>query len=328
MFVVFDETMSSNTSTELISSVYWRLQDKLFISLSGNVISLSNENDFTVKSKILEESSSTNLVKLFAKIQNVDNEPLKDLIESLMRLAQVNMNESASNNYTEHAHAHAHDTCSVYFQSSVIINGKREYPLYILKSNESLHDGNTFVIKELIENLTLIPTPSINEKINLIHDFYSKHSEAFDSEIFSIEQVYKSLRQTDEEYEEELGKIIKFAKMDHESILKFIGLTLEQVEKINFKEFEEIFDEMMKERTPKRKLDQLVRIHSKLTESSDSPVNADILLPLLTFVIIKTLNESGDGNISGEIRFIERFGRESDLSGMNGYIVTSTVSIG
>lgn len=298
MFVVFD---SHNTSASLVSSVYWKLQNNLFISLSGNILSISNSTQFKLKSKILDESSSANLVKLFTRAQEeVDNEPLWNLIESVMRLAQVNITDS-DNDSDETLH-----TYSVYFQSSVVINGKREYPLYILASADTIdHD-----LISLISKLSL--SSSIIEKSCLIHDFYSSHSEEFDSKIFNNEQICALLINNESS--------LKNTELNHDLILEFTGLTTEQVEKLNLQEYEAIFDEMVKEPTPKGKLNKLVLLHSKLTESSDEPVNADLLLPLLTFVLIKCGKD-----INEQVKFIERFARECDLSGLNGYILTSTV---
>ena len=301
MFVVFD---NHNTSASLVSSVYWKFQGNLFISLSGNILTFSQSAQFTqfkLKSKILDESSSANLVKLFARAQEeMNNEPLRNLIESVMRLAQVNITDNG-NDSDDTLH-----TYNVYFQSSVVINGKREYPLYILASADTFdHD-----LISLISKLSL--SSSINEKSGLIHDFYSIHSEEFDSKIFNNEQICALL------INKEPGLIN--TELDHESILKFTGLTTEQVENLNLQEYEAIFDEMVKEPTPKGKLNKLVLLHSKLTESSAEPVNADLLLPLLTFVLIKCGKD-----INEQVKFIERFARECDLSGLNGYILTSTV---
>ena len=306
MFVVFD---NHNTSASLVSSVYWKFQDNLFVSLSGNILTFSQSTQFTqfkLKSKILDESSSANLVKLFARAQEeVDNEPLRNLIESVMRLAQVNITDNNENDSDDTLHT-LH-TYSVYFQSSVVINGKREYPLYILASADTIdHD-----LISLISKLSL--SSSINEKSGLIHDFYSSHSEEFDSKIFNNEQICALL--IDSEHVAHKNIII-----NDDLILEFTGLTAEQVENINLQEYEAIFDEMVKEPTPKGKLNKLVILHSKLTESSAEPVNADLLLPLLTFVLIKCGKD-----INEQVKFIERFARECDLSGLNGYILTSTV---
>ena len=314
MFVVFHTARTS--SPELISSVYWKLQENLFISLSGKVILKFKETNFKIKSKILEESSSTNLVKLFANIREEEDEPLRNLIKSLMRLAQVNLNDNNCND------ANANDY-EIYFQSSVIINGKREYPLYILRTIEDKCDEIDIIVN------TLITTSTLNEKMDLIEEFYSKYSEDFDTKIFSNEQVYISLRHGGEsKHELELGKMIKTVKIDYEMVLKTTGITLEQLNQINFAELKDIFDEMTKERTPKGKLEKLVKLHSNLTESSNTLVNADLLLPLLTCVIIKITDEGFSGNISGEVKYIERFARQNELSGLNGYVLTSMVRWG
>lgn len=294
-----------------MNSVYWKFHENFFISLSGKVLNFTKEEKIEISFGVLEENSAKNLMKLFNSesinsATNSPNDPLSSLVESLVRLGQISCIEKSGSG--DNSDCYCYD---VYFQSSVVIGGKREYPLYILRSE------NTSENVEIVELLKKLKGPTnFDEKSNVLNDFYIKnYQETAEAEnfIFKEENIYESLYETDERIE----NMMKSLKRDG---LKLSDLSTEEIEEIDLKELENIFNEMILTKIPSEKLSKLVKFHSNLTKKPET--NADVLLPLLTHVLI---NLERGHEVVGQVKFIERYAHPINWTGINNYILTSTV---
>lgn len=301
--------MSLNVSREenLLGSVYWKFNENFFISLNGKVLNFTKDGQIEIILGTLEENSAKNLIKLFTSesidsATNSPNDPLRSLVESLIRLGQSQIGVEKRSD---------EGTCyDIYFQSSVVIGGKREYPLYIIKNENS-------EIDELLEKLKSLK--SFDEKSNVLHEFYSlkcPENDSIEKEIFTNENVYESLYEPVENVE----KMMKSLKADG---LKLSDLSAEKngYEAVDMKNLQIIFYELISTKFPSEKLSKLVKFHSSLTHKQES--NADVLLPLLTFALI---NLERGHDVGGQLKFIERFAHPINLNGINNYILTSTVT--
>lgn len=231
------------------------------------------------------------------------NEPLKNLIESMIRLAQVNIENH-------------HETIDyeIYFQNSVIIGAKKEFPLFILKEKKSDIPVITadFItkLKESIE---------IEAKVEVVQDFYKSHPnlEAAELETILFSQVYELLHDSSNTLDFE-----KMVKLLREEGLELSDLTdLIKDFPVDLAILEQTFTELLESKEPIMKLKKLSELQLKIA-ADNYEINADLLLPLLTLVIVKL--ERGH-LIVGEVEFIERYAHDQSLSGLNGYILTGTV---
>lgn len=306
--------------SSLVCSVYWSLKEcdsdddentfKTFVSLSGRLLKLA-ETSIIVHESFLEENSSKNLVKLFTadSISSATlstDDPLKSLIESLMKLAQVNLDKAREAGDGDGKEV------EVYFQGSVVIGGKREHALYILKT-QNIDCGELF--RKLKE------CKSLEDKSHLIKAFYLDHSQydpkCLEEAIFCSD-IYESLLEEDVD---DLEKMIESLKTEGLE-LNDLSTDLKDLS-LNFQELDTTFQKMLQSKLPSEKLSILAEFHAQLTKNK-SDINADALLPLLTHVV---MNLKGGHCISKEIKFIERFTHPSFLTGYNNYILTSTVTI-
>lgn len=299
-----------------LGSVYWKFQENFFISLTGKVLNFSKKEDeetkIEISSGVLEENSAKNLMKLFTcesinSATNSPNDPLRSLVESLVRLGEISIKEK-DNSDNEHDDKHDKNSYNtsvyeIYFQSSVVIGGKKEYPLYILKT------GN-FELFESLKNCS-----NFDEKSNVLQEFYLKNENSVELEIFNHPKIYESLYEPMENIE----KMIKSLKSDG---IKLCDLASEDQDDLDLKDLENIFDQLISTKIPSEKLSNLVKFHSSLTRKQQE-INADILLPLLTYAFIYL--ENGH-EIGGQVKFIERFAHPNNLTGLNNYILTSTVN--
>jgi hypothetical protein len=298
-----------------LGSVYWKFHENFFISLTGKVLKFTEGDKISISSRVLEENSAKNLMKLFtcesiSSATNSPNDPLRSLVESLVRLGQIGIEkqiELERNNDSHHEH-HQTRIYEIYFQNSVIIGGKKEYPLYIIKA-ENLE------LEELLNSLE--NSSSFDEKSNILQEFYLKNlDDSIELEIFNQPKIYESFLEPMENIE----KMIKSLKSDG---IKLKDLTSEDQEDVDLKDIEIIFNEILSTKIPTEKLANLVKLHSTLTQKQPA-TNADILLPLLTYALIYL--ENGH-EIGGQVKFIERFIHPNSLTGLNNYILTSTVII-
>ena len=95
---------------------------------------------------------------------------------------------------------------------------------------------------------------------------------------------------------------IKYIIINDDLISRIHGLTAEQVENINLQEYEAIFDEMVKEPTPKGKPKQTGNLAFQTDWIFGWACKCWSLFPLLTFVLIKCGKD-----INEQVKFIERF---------------------
>lgn len=292
----------------LLNSVYWKFHSNFFISLSGKVLHFKSEEEIEFLYQVLEENSARNLMKLFTSeaIESATtgpNDPLGSLIESLVRLGQIAIEKRTEEGQISH---------SVYFQSSVVIGGKREYPLFIIKT-----EGIKVEVTELLDQLRNLN--SFDGKSQVLNDFYLNNSPESDKIEFLIfnesNNIYEVLYEAPVEQVEKMMKTLKADGLKLKDLL-YEGETSE----IDFKKLESVFNEMISTKIPSTKLKKLVEFHSILTQKPET--NADVLLPLLTYVLINM--ESGHV-IGAQVKFIERFAHPINLQGLNNYILTSTV---
>lgn len=306
---------------KLVESVYWSIevdsesnhqqeqeeqqqqqQKEHFISLSGNLMQI--EEDYLVLERgVLEENSSKNLIKLFTAeaieaALSSPNDPLRNLVESLVLLAQVNLSKKEEGGCSG-------ERLEIYFTSSVLIGGKVEYPLYILDKRR--FEGKAVVLE----------AKSIDEAAELVHQYYETYEKADETEIFVDSRIFDHLAGISKE-SELFDKMIKSLR---ESGLQLKDLS-EEIIDVPLDEINDDFAETMKKikssLTPSEKLIHLAEFYSKLS-SRTVAINADILLPLLTALLVR----SGDGNLIDQLRFIEKFVHPSKLTGANNYMLTS-----
>lgn len=301
--------MSFGDEESLLSSVYWSLEDKdqqdtaVFVSLSGNLLKIT-DSSIKVHDRFLEDQSSRNLIKLFTS-ESINSatlsadDPLKNLVDSLARLAQVNLGDNGRE-------------LDIYFQSSIVIGGKREHSLYILKQEHEMISS-----VELFKKLKGCGTA--DEKSHCIKEFYRENGlidpETLETAIFSDSAIYGSFF---EDEPEDLEKMM--AGLKSEGGLMVSDLNMKDFP-LNFQELNTIFHSFLNSKPPSKKLSILTSLHAHLTRNSNE-INADTLLPLLTHVIVNL--EEGH-LVAKEIRFIERFAHPASLTGLNNYILTSTV---
>lgn len=310
--MIFVASMTSEHEN-FLSSVYWNFHDNFYISLAGKVLAYKSKEEIEILCQVLEENSAKNLMKLFTSetiesATNGPNDPLASLIESLVRLGQISIdkcNEDGQSPQNIH---------SVYFQSSVVIGGKREYPFYIIKNEEIKVE-----MSELLEQLKSLN--SFDGKAQVLNDFYIQNCPESDEIEFSIfnesNKIYELLYEPPVEQFEKMMKTLKADGLK----LKYL-LNEGEKSEIDFKRLEMIFNEMILTKIPSKKLKILVEFHSQLTQKPET--NADVLLPLLTYVLI---NLEAGHEIGSQVKFIERFAHPINLQGLNNYILTSTVII-
>lgn len=312
-----------------MSTVYWKFNENFFISLTGNVLNFTKEEEIEISLGVLEENSAKNLMKLFtcesiSSATSSPNDPLSNLVESLVRLGQVSIekgrevneedrnpnNYNRSDGYNCNSSSRHNTIHEIYFQSSVVIGGKKEYPLYIIKNGKIELEELSIELKNL---------KNFEEKSNLLQEFYLKK----DPENSSIElEIFKGKNGVYEALFEPIENVEKMMKS-----LKADGLKLSDLDEFNDQEIdfdlkilEMIFNEMISTKIPSEKLSKLLKFHSSLTRKQEA--TADSLLPLLTYALICL--ENGH-EIAGQVKFIERFVHPINLNGLNNYILTSTV---
>lgn len=80
-------------------------------------------------------------------------------------------------------------------------------------------------------------------------------------------------------------------------------------------------------KSPKEKLDAIIKTHQIITETVQQDaekkelLNTDILLPLLIYTIVKT----NPKNLLANLKFIQQFRRPDQLRGQSGYCLTNMV---
>ena len=293
-----------------------------YISLSGKVLKRTSDDRFQVFNTVLEEDSARNLLKLFKNNDELTREDgdttLKNLIESMTRLAlaQVNIAEDEEKDkdtvvtedtiedtvVNEDINDVHKETYNIHFHNSLLIGDKKEYkyPLYILKPPR-------------------IPVLKLGEDNSAqVQQFYNENSGS-ELALFSHENVYEILYNSTSK-SVDLEAMIKSLKGDN---LKLSDLTDDQVQdfQIDWIGLQEIFDELIESKVPSKKVEKLKELQTKIT-SVNPQMNSDLLLPILTHVVI---NVDRGHLISRELEFIEKYSDNSCLTGLDCYILTSTV---
>ena len=134
-------------------------------------------------------------------------------------------------------------------------------------------------------------------------------------------QHYEHYEYTQDECEvDELEKMIQQLRRNG---IRLSDLTEEEKEEENgnnfeLEECERLLEESICLKDAQGKIQKLSELHGKLLSGDDQLVNTDILLPLLTFSLIKM---KGGHRVLSELKIIER--EHLDLSGIQQYILTN-----
>lgn len=283
--------VSVDESLGLLGSVYWKFHENFFISLTGKVLNFSKKEKIEISLGVLEENSAKNLMKLFTfdsinSATNSPNDPLRSLVESLVRLGKIGIEKLESekrnkdNDIKDDIDNSNHinldiGVYEIYFQCSVVVGGKKEFPLYILKTEN-------FELEKLFDSLKTCS--NFDEKSNFLQGFYLNYEASIELEIFKKPKFYELLYEPIESIE----KMIKSLRSDG---IRLSDLVSEYQEDLDLKDLENIFSQILSTKIPSEKLSNLVKFQSSLTQKQQE-TNADILLPLLTYALIYLENGS------------------------------------
>ena len=357
--------------SQLLTCVYWNINknyeieteikmeatpDEYFISLTGNILQLKNEIELNLIGTILDPNSSNNLLSLFIDPEKLSSLPddsssnstARNLLNSLACQARLHLDLNSNEGEPLKA-----KNFEIYFQSSVIIGNKQEYPVYIVKrDDEMVMDKVAELDREFIDKLT---DSNVNYTIKsqAIHSFYSAHPqidpEVLESQIFSIPKIYESLFEKSIDLDELEGIVknlrgtgLKLSDLLEDPLPMDQGHKCKVIENqsstnndhetktsidIDFNDLNKCLLEIFDARTPHSKSLHLLNFHSSLTSQFTAKhalhVNADTLLPLLTYVLVQL--ERGY-EILPEIRFLERYAHTTSISGIRGYVLTNIVN--
>lgn len=369
------EKIGSISGSQLLTCVYWKLNKNknyeieteikatahdYFISLTGNILQLKNEIELNLIGTILDPNSSNNLLSLFIDPEKSSSLSTEDLSNSNSNSAARNLLDSLACQARLHLDSNLNEEplktkkFEIYFQSSVIIGNKREYPVYIAKSDdEMVLDKVAELDNEIIDKLT---DSNVNYPIKsqAIHSYYSDHPqinpEILESQIFSNAKIYESLFEKSIDLDELEGIVknlrgtgLKLSDLLEDPLPMNEGHKSKIIENqstdnnhetkanidiaLDFNDLNKCLLEIFTARTPHSKSFHLLNFHSSLTSQFTTKhalnVNADTLLPLLTYVLVQL--ERGY-EILPEIRFVERYAHTTSISGIRGYVLTNIVN--